>query len=175
MRKLSTTNEKEKKKSRKQLLTDEDKRKNHIESEHRRRNMIKEKHNKLIAMVPKLDINHPVYKPSIERIRTLCSSEENLLETNDEIENGGHDKAEFNPDLEFVFQNSSKNNDPEKQIEILKQAIHAERSIYKLTGEYLNEETTKNTQLKGFLQYLIDNGHLSDDIEKYNVALKFLS
>lgn len=168
-------NKKEKKKGKKQLLTDEDKKKNHIESEHRRRNMIKEKHSRLIAMVPKLDINHLVYKPSIERIRNLCSSDENLLETNDDNENGVYDKTEFNPDLEFVFQNSSKNNDPEKQIEILKQAIHAERSIYKLTGEYLTEETTKNKQFKGFLQYLIDNGHLSDDIEKYNIALKFLS
>ncbi|KAL6935300.1 hypothetical protein ACO0R3_000342 [Hanseniaspora guilliermondii] len=175
MGKESKTYEKEGKKLKKQLLTDEVKKKNHIESEHRRRNMIKEKHNKLISMVPKLDINHPVYKSSIERIRSLCSSDVTLHETNDENENSIYDKTEFNPDLEFVFQNSSKNNDPEKQIELLKQAIHAERSIYKLTGEYLIEENTKNIQLKGFLQYLINNGHLSDDIEKYNAALKFLS
>lgn len=165
---------KDTKKKKKALLTEEVKKKNHIESEHRRRNMMKEQHNRLISLVPKLNINHPIYKPSIERIRNLCSPEGVSEPLNNEEGHNAYDQNIFNPDLEFVFQNSSRNNNPEKQIEILQQAIHAERSIYKLTGEYLIEENTKNTQLKMFLRFLLDNGHLSEDIDKYNEVLKLL-
>mgnify|MGYP004711620141 CR=1 FL=1 len=161
------------KKKKKTLLTEDVKKKNHIESEHRRRNMMKEKHNRLISLVPKLNINHFVYKSSIERIRNICSADGEVQQLNDE-EHKAHDQNNFNPDLEFVFQNSSRNNNPEKQLEILQQAIHAERSIYKLTGEYLIEENTKNTQLKMFLRFLLDNGHLSEDLDKHNEVLKLL-
>jgi len=168
------TDNKDRRKGRKVLLTEDVKKKNHIESEHRRRDLIKEKHNKLISMVPKLNINHPIYTSSIERLRNLCSPEGSLKPSNDEDEHTTYEQDSFNTDLEFVFQNASRNNNPEKQIEILQQAIHAERSIYKLTGEYLIEENAKNKQLKMFLRFLLDNGHLSEDVKIYNAALKLL-
>lgn len=128
------------KKSKKVLLSDDVKKINHIKSEHKRRNLMKEKHMKLIEIVPKLNIEHPKYADEVERIKT--GVEPSI-------------KKEFDPDLEFVLSCNNKSNDPSKQLEKLVQAIHSERSIYKLSKEYLLENYAYNAKLKEYISHLI--------------------
>lgn len=138
------------KKTRKVLLTEDVKKINHIKSEHKRRNLMKQKHIELIAIVPKLNLSHPIYADEIQRIKT---GEELLV------------KREYDPDLEFVLNTNLKNTDPEKQLEKFEQAIHAERSIYKLSKEYLEEQYELNTKLKEYIKYLISTSQIQENAE----------
>ncbi|XBW38372.1 hypothetical protein QEN19_003959 [Hanseniaspora menglaensis] len=140
--------EKKQKQKVKILLTDDIKKMNHIKSEHRRRNLIKERHLKLIKIVPKLDLLHPIYS---EKLQSKSASEEffNVKSEDDASENISE----------------SQTVPSKKLIAKLEQEVHAERSIYKLSKEYLTEQYSYNSQLKEYIAYLLSNGEITQTNE----------